>query len=168
MEQSQPPAARKPRVSKSRPKPRTPAPAKPWPVKSKDKAEDVFKDFSLSGFAKDAKPASYVNPADGPAAAHVAQRRIITEHLNRLSAQETPSGGMTLALPAAEIEKLLPSLNAKAATIDLGDVLNVIGQQMRGTEFYAAGNPVLNRVALQARARALITAMRQDPEGAGK
>jgi hypothetical protein len=164
MKQSEPSAARNPRVSKSRSKPRTPAPAKSLPAKSKDDAETAFKDFSVSRFAKGTQPAGYVDPADGPTAVHSAQRRIITQHLNQLSAPDAPDGGMTLALPAAEIEKLLPSLNAEAATIDLTDVLNVIDQHMRGTEFYASGNPVLNRVSLQAQARALIAAMR----GSGK
>ena len=83
------------------------------------------------------------------------------EQLARLSAMDAPDGGMTLALPETEVQKLLPSLNAKAATIELSDVLNIIAQHMRGTEFYANGNPVLNRLALRSRARELITAINQ-------
>lgn len=84
------------------------------------------------------------------------------QQLNRLSATNAPDGGMTLALPESEVGKLLPSLNAKAATIGLGDVLNIIAQHMRGTEFYANGNPVLNRLALRSRARELIMEINQE------
>jgi hypothetical protein len=127
-----------------------------------DRADAVFKNFSVSRFAKGAKPASHVDPADGPAAVHSAQRRIMTQQLNRLSAMDAPDGGMTLALPESEVGKLLPSLNAKAATIELSDLLKIIAQHMRGTEFYANGNPVLNRLALRSRARELITAINQE------
>jgi hypothetical protein len=126
-----------------------------------DRADAVFKNFSMSGFPKGSKPASYVDPAEGPAVVHSAQRRIMTQQLNRLSAMDAPDGGITLALPESEVEKLLPSLNAKAATIELSDVLKIIAQHMRGTEFYANGNPVLNRLALRSRARELITAINQ-------
>lgn len=85
----------------------------------------------------------------------------MTQQLNRLSAMDTPVGGMTLALPESEVGKLLPSLNAKASTLELSDVLKIIAQHMRGTEFYANGNPVLNRLALRSRARDLITAINQ-------
>lgn len=85
----------------------------------------------------------------------------MTQQLNRLSAMDAPDGGMTLALPESEVERLLPSLNAKAATIELSDVLNIIAQHMRGIEFYANGNPVLNRLALRSRARELISAIKQ-------
>jgi hypothetical protein len=131
-----------------------------------DRADSVFKNFSVSGFPKGSKPASYVDPADGPAAVHSAQRRIMTQQLNRLSAMDAPDGGMTLALPESEVEKLLPSLNAKASTIELSDVLNIIAQHMRGTEFYANGNPVLNRLALRSRARELIAAINQEATAA--
>ena len=90
----------------------------------------------------------------------------MTQQLNRLSAMDAPDGGMTLALPESEVEKLLPSLNAKAATIELSDVLNIIALHMRGTEFYANGNPVLNRLALRSRARELIAAMKQEATAA--
>ena len=86
----------------------------------------------------------------------------MSQQLNRLRATDTSDGGMTLALPESEVEKLLPSLNTKASTIELSDVLNFIAQHMRGTEFYANGNPVLNRLALRSRAQELIAAMKQE------
>jgi hypothetical protein len=131
-----------------------------------DRANAVFKNFSVSGFPKGSRPASYVDPADGPAAVHSAQRRIMTEQLNRLSAMDAPDGGMSLALPESEVGKLLPSLNTKAASIELSDVLKVIAQHMRGTEFYTNGNPVLSRLALRSRARDLITAINQEAAAA--
>jgi hypothetical protein len=86
----------------------------------------------------------------------------MTQQLNRLRAMDAPDGGMTLALPESEVEKLLPSLNPKTATIELSDLMKIIAQHMRGTEFYANGNPVLNRLALRSRARELITAINQE------
>jgi len=83
----------------------------------------------------------------------------MTQQLNRLSAMDSTGGGLTLALPESEVEKLLPSLNTNASTIELSDVLNIIAQHMRGNEFYASGNPVLNRLALQSRARELMRAL---------
>jgi hypothetical protein len=159
MQQTEPDDAGQARAPRSRSKKRASEPARSSPAKSRDKAEAAFRDFSMSRFASGARPASYVDPADGPAAVHSAQRRIITQHLDELGgggAAGPAAGGMTLALPPAQIGKLLPSLDADAATIDLTDVLNVIGQHLRGTEFFASGNPVLNRIALQARARQLI------------
>src|SRR6266699_737449 len=114
VEQSQPTSApRRTRVSKPPQPTRSPALNGPLPAKSMDKADSVFKNFTVSGFPKDSRPASYVDPAHGPAAVHSAQRRIMTQQLNRLSAMDAPDGGMTLALPESEVEKLLPSLNAK-------------------------------------------------------
>jgi hypothetical protein len=167
VEQSQPSAAaRKKRVSKPSQATRSPALNGALPAKSMDRANAAFKNFSVSGFPKGARPASYVDPADGPAAVHSAQRRIMTEQLNRLSAMDAPDGGMSLALPESEVGKLLPSLNTKAASIELTDVLNVIAQHMRGTEFYTNGNPVLNRLALRSRARDLIAAINQEATAA--
>jgi hypothetical protein len=136
------------------------------PAKSMDKADAAFKHFNASGFPKGAKPPSYVDPADGPAAVRSVQKRIMREQLSRLKAMDAPDVGMTLALPASEVAKLLPSLNSKAATIELSDVVNVIAQHMRGTEFYANGNPVLNRLALRSRARELIAVINQDAAAA--
>jgi hypothetical protein len=127
-----------------------------------DKADAAFKNFSASGFPKGTRPAGYVDLADGPAAVHSAQKRVMKEQLNRLKAMDAPDVGMTLALPESEVAKLLPSLNTKAATIELSDVVNVIAQHMRGTEFYANGNPVLNRLALQSRARELIAVINHE------
>ena len=121
MEQSHSSASRKTRESQPEDVTGSPAPNGSSPAKSMKKADTVFKDFSLSRFPDGSKPASYVDPADGPVAVHSAQREIITRQLDTLNAMNT-SGGMTLALPESQIGKLLPSLNAKAATIDLGDV----------------------------------------------
>lgn len=85
----------------------------------------------------------------------------MTEQLDRLSAVRTPGGGITLALPESEVATLLPTLNATNGTVELTDVLNIIAQNMRGTEFYATGDPVLNRLALQRRATELLAALKE-------
>jgi hypothetical protein len=129
---------------------------------SMDRADSVFENFSLSEFSRGSKPASHVEAADGPAAVHSAQRQMMTRQLDRLSAVRTPGGGITLALPESEVATLLPTLNATNGTVELIDVLNIIEQNMRGTEFYATGDPVLNRLALQRRATELIAALKDE------
>jgi len=127
-----------------------------------DRADSVFENFSVSGFSRGFKPASYVEAADGPAAVRSAHRRMMTQQLHRLSAAGIHGGGITVALPESDIATLLPSLNANNGTVELNDVLNVIAQLMRGAEFYATGDPVLNRLALQRRATELIAALKEE------
>jgi hypothetical protein len=130
------------------------------PPRSVDRADSVFKSFSLSSFPKDTESVSYVNPADGATTQSV-QREVIGRQLARLRAMDAASVGMTLALPRSMVEELLPSLNEKTSTIELSDVLKVVAQHMRGTEFYASGNPALNRLAVQARAREIVAGIAQ-------
>jgi hypothetical protein len=127
-----------------------------------DRADAVFENFSVSGFSSGSKPASYVEAADGPAAVHAAQRRMMTQQLDRLGAVGTSSRGITLALPESDVAALVPSLNANNGTVELTDVLNIIAKYMGGTEFYATGDPVLNRLALQTRAAELIAAFKEE------
>jgi len=72
-----------------------------------------------------------------------------------------PTRAMTIALPDATLKQLLPSLNTKAGTIDLADVLSLIQKNMGGTEFYANGNPTLNRIAVQAKVQQIINSVKQ-------
>jgi len=129
---------------------------------SMDRADSVFENFSVSGLSRGSNPANHIEAADGPAAVHSAQRQMMTEQLDRLSAVRTPGGGITLALPESEVATLLPTLDATNGTVELTDVLNIIAQNMRGTEFYATGDPVLNRLALQQRATELIAALKEE------
>lgn len=142
----------------------TPSPALSGslPSTSMDRADSVFENFSVSGFSRGSKPASYVEAADGPAAVRSAQRRMMTQQLDRLSAVGTPGEGITLAVPESEVTTLLPSLDATNGTVELTDVLNIVAQYMRGTEFYATGHPVLNRLAVQRRATELIAALKDE------
>ncbi len=79
-----------------------------------------------------------------------------------------PNRGMMLALPSAttQIQKLLPSFNAKRATVDLKDLMKLITKNMRGTQFYAHGNPPLNRLALQSRVQEIMAAVKQQSKTA--
>jgi hypothetical protein len=140
----------------------SPDPSESLPSTSMDRADSVFENFSVSGFSRGSKPASYVEGADGPAAVRSAQRRMMTQQLDRLSAAGIRGGGITVALPESDVATLLPSLNANNGTVELTDVLSVIAQYMRGTEFYATGHPVLNRLALQTRASELIAALKEE------
>lgn len=130
------------------------------PPRSIDRADSVFRTFSLSRLPKGTESASYVNRDEG-ATAQSLQREVIGRQLERLSATDAANRGMTLALPRSTVEELLPSLNERASTIELSDVLKIVTQHMRGTEFYTSGNPALNRLVLQARAREIVADIAQ-------
>jgi hypothetical protein len=127
-----------------------------------DRADAVFANFSASGFSSGSRPASYVEAADGPAAVHSAQRRMIAQQLDQLGAVGTASRGITLALPESDVATLVPSLNANNGTVELTDVLNVIAKYMGGTEFYATGHPVMNRLTLQTHAAELMASFKDE------
>ncbi len=131
---------------------------RPLPAKSVAKAGSAFKNFSLSKFAGQSTPPHYVPAGETPTTVH---RKIIMQHLQKLSETDTSNGAMTFALPQATIKKLLPSYNPDAATIDLSDVMNLIAKNMRGTEFYSNGNPTLNRLALQSQVQQIISTVTQ-------
>jgi len=132
---------------------------RPVPAASVAKAKKVFKSFSLSKFAGNGTPSNYVTAGQSPAET---QRRKISQHLDNLNTADAPTRAMTLALPDATIKKLLPSFNAKAGTIDLGELMSLIQQNMKGTEFYAKGNPTLNRLAIQSHVQRIIDSVKQE------
>jgi hypothetical protein len=81
-------------------------------------------------------------------------RSVILNNLaQQQGASDTPRA-MTIALPAKTLSDLLP----KYATgqVDLDDVLKLLEQNMTGTEFFANGNPTLNRLAIQAQVQQII------------
>jgi hypothetical protein len=130
------------------------------PQKSLDRAKSRFKHFTLSRFAKDALPSNYVPPeeiakgvhrAAGPKKVREFQNDSIRRLLTRLSGIKNPNEGMKIALPKAAKKQLLPSLNEKTGTVDLHELMSLIEQNTRGTQFFNKGNPVLNRLAMQAR-----------------
>jgi hypothetical protein len=144
------------------PQPKTssaPVLKRPVAAASVAKAKKAFNSFSLSKFAGDALPPHYVAPGQSPAEA---QRRKISQHLDTLKNAVAPTRAMTIALPDATLKELLPSLDTKAGTIDLADVMSLIQKNMGGTEFYANGNPTLNRIAVQAQVQQIIDNIKQD------
>ena len=68
---------------------------------------------------------------------------------------------MTIAIPKATVKKSLPSFSEKSSTIDLDDLMKLMAKNMRGTEFYANGHPTLTRLALQSRAKQLISSVKR-------
>jgi hypothetical protein len=87
---------------------------------------------------------------------------MISQHIDNLNNADAPARALTIALPDAAIKQLLPSLNAKQGTIDLVEVMSLIQQNMRGTEFYASGNPTLNRLAIQGQVQQIIDSVKQE------
>lgn len=144
--------------AKSLPSPQPKARSKPVlkqavPKASIVKAKNAFKNFSLSKFAATAAASNFVAARQNSAEA---QRQMISQHIENLNGSDLPVHGITIAVPDAMVKKLLPSLNMKHQTIDLGEVIKLIQQNMRGTEFYANGAPALNRLAIQSQVRKII------------
>ena len=103
-------------------------------------------------------PSNFVAAGQSPAKA---QQRIISQHIDNLNNADAPTRAMSIALPDGTIKQLLPSFNAKAGTLDLGEVMSLIQQNTRGTEFYANGNPTLNRLAIQSQVQQIIDSVKQ-------
>src|SRR5260370_23970141 len=117
-------AANSPRSAKSLPAPQQKTPSapvlkRPVPAASVAKAKKAFNSFSLSKFAGNGTPPNYVASGQGPAQV---QRGIISHHINQLNNADAPTRAMTISLPDAMLRQLLPSLDAKARTIDLGEL----------------------------------------------
>jgi hypothetical protein len=132
---------------------------RPVPATSVANAKKAFNSFTLSKFAGNGTPSNYVAAGQSPAEA---QRAKISQHLDNLSNADAPPRAMTIALPDAKLRQLLPSFNAKAGTIDLGELMSLIQQNIKGTEFYANGNPTLNRLAIQSQVQQVIDSIKQD------
>ncbi|SRR5258708_30732977 len=131
---------------------------RPVAAASVAKAKKAFNGFSLSKFAGNGTPSNYVASGQSPAQV---QRAIISHHINQLNNADAPTRAMTIALPDAMLKQILPSLDAKARTIDLGEVMSFIQKNMSGTEFYANGNPTLNRLAIQSQVQQIIDSVKQ-------
>lgn len=120
--------------------------------KSLAKAKAAFANFSLSKFPKGQTPATHV--ASGQTAAQV-HRDAVSTHL----ADAPLNGTMSFALTATALKSLLPSYDATKGTVSLDDVINALHGNMRGKEFYANGNPTLNRLAVQSQAQDIIASI---------
>ncbi len=121
---------------------------RPLPAKSVQKAADAFKKFSLSRFPQNATPANYVPTAQAktPSAVAAVQRKSVTTQIAALAANPPRTLGMSVALTPTNVAQLLPSLNARTGTVGLAELLAALQQNLRGKQFYATGNPTLNRV----------------------
>jgi hypothetical protein len=140
---------------------------RPLPTKSVHKATKAFKNFSLSRFPVGAVPNNFVptGQAKVPAAVHAVQRKAIVRRLvSMANSSPIAAPGLTVALPDKLMQSLLPSLDAAAGVVKVSELLGALRQQMRGTDFYAVGNPTLNRVvqdsALLSQVQAFINAIK--------
>jgi hypothetical protein len=131
---------------------------RPVAAASVAKAKKAFNSFSLSKFADNGTPSNYVAAGQSPAQV---QREVISHHINQLNNADAPTRAMTIALPDAMLKQLLPSLDAKARTIDLGEVMSLIQKNMNGTEFYANGNPTLKHLDIQSQVQQIIDDVKQ-------
>lgn len=140
------------------------------PTASLQRAKDRFEKFSLSKFPKDTLPPNYVPAARKPVAVphavkiqHVKdfQRVRIEQSLHKLHqmaehdsqkrSKATVNKGVTVAFPTVTIKNVLPSYDEKQKTINLDELMELIAKHARGTQFYAKGDPTLNRLALCAK-----------------
>lgn len=141
------------------------------PEKSHEAARAVFKHFNQSKYAAGALPSNHVPTVKTATGLHrVAtpqqvlefQKKQLGQHLRKISKLDTPNRGMTVALSKDARQKVLPTFNANTGKVDLDDVMNLLEKNMRGTEFFSKGNPVLNRLALRARAQQILLGMSKD------
>jgi hypothetical protein len=140
--------------------PSTPVASQPIPIASVERAQKAFGNFSVSKFATKALPPNHVGNRKDRSAVHAVQRAIIVQHINQLNDSDSPNQGMTIALPAKTMQKLLPSYDEESRTIELGNLLSVMTKRMSGTEFYCKGNPTLNRLALQSKVDKIVQAVK--------
>lgn len=126
-------------------------------AKSVEKAKSAFSKFTLSKFAAEPPP-NYVTTKRSLAAAH---KDIVAKTINILQNSQT-NRSMTVALPPADIKKLLPSFDSTSGHVQLDDVLRLVEQGMRGREFYARGNPTLNRLSVEASAQQILNAFKKE------
>src|SRR5260370_24064894 len=123
------------------------------PIKSIAKAKVAFRNFNLSKFASTSTPPTYVASGENAATAQI---RVISQNIDNLSAVETSNRAMTVALTSADIAQL-PSFDPQKGTVDLSDRMTWIQKSKSGTEFYARGNPILNRLSVQLAADQIIS-----------
>jgi hypothetical protein len=119
------------------------------PAQSLAKAKAAFASFSLSKHAPGATPANHVAPGQSTSAVQRQSMAVQT-------AQLPPNGTLSVALPAAQLKALLPSYDASKGTVSLDDVMSALQQGMGGHEFFANGNPTLNRLAIQSQVQDII------------
>ena len=146
------------------------------PAASVAKAKNAFQNFSLSRFGKTQPPPHYVvhpkkaTPDERRQHTVAHQREMIARKLDALKAaaknQSTPppNNGMKISLPKATVAKLLPSYEAKAGTVNLDDLLNLLEQKRTGSEFYSNGNPTLRSISVQSKVQQIINGIK----GGGK
>lgn len=136
----------------------------PPPSASIEKAQETFKNFSLSKHAKGSLPANHVleGQENDPTAVRAVQKTVISRTLKTLNHSGPTTQGMTLDVPVEQVKNLLPSYDEHTRTVQLSDVLGLITKKMSGTEFYSVGNPTLNRLALQSRVNQIMQSVKQE------
>jgi hypothetical protein len=123
------------------------------PAASIKKAKAVFTNFNLSNFAGKEPPANYVVAGKDRASV---QKQMVIQKLKDLKGQQNPNVGMTVALPKVTVQQVFPKLNQTAKTIDLSDLMDFVQQNMRGKQFFASGNPTLNRLSIRSQVQQIL------------
>jgi len=127
-------------------------------AKSMERAKSVFSKFTLSRFAGKEAPPHYVTRTRSLPDVH---KHIISKAIDMFESSPT-NRAMTIALPEADMKKLLPSFDSAAGTVQLADVLQLVEPRIRGREFFATGNPTLNRLSVEASAQQIFNAFKKD------
>lgn len=144
-----------PRAIKPAPAPSPPIAAmvarRSVPAASRAKAKAAFANFTLSKHGNGAKPENHV--AAGQSVVAV-QRAAMARQVEQLPL----NGAVSVAFPPDRLKALLPSYDPAAGRVNLDDVMNVLEQNMHGHEFFASGNPTLNRMAVQSQVKDIIAA----------
>ncbi len=127
----------------------SPKPVMKIPTRSLSNAKAAFKHFSLSKFPDaSAVPNNFV--ANGQQVSAVQHRT----QINQLKSLDASGRRLRVALSDSALQQQLPSFNGK--TVVLQELMDLIQRKLRGTEFYAAGDPTLVRLSMQSQVNDII------------
>lgn len=115
-------------------------------------AKIVFKDFSLSRSKEAANTKTYVSRGIDPS---TVSREMMASRLDDIPDLVIANQYLRTSLPTEMLKALLKSLDESEGTVGATDLPTLLKPYLRGTEFYARGNPSLARSALQSQVDAI-------------
>jgi hypothetical protein len=125
---------------------------------STQKAAKTFEHFSLSKFAKEKRPANFVDPKvmHDPKAVQDVQRKSIEAQLRKLPHAKNPNSGVRITFATGkldEMKKAVPGLSEKGGDVKVDALLALLGTRMNGRSFFTGGNRALKRLTIASQAR---------------
>jgi hypothetical protein len=116
------------------------------PAESVKRAAEVFKQFSLSRFAKGGRPPNF---ADSPDEAKALHRKLMGDRLADLAREASVNRRISIALTPKTLKRIVPSFGTDGQTVQTQEIISLLSTHLRSRQFTVTGNPTLKRVALQ-------------------